>query len=105
MFFVRNIGSGFPPGYVPHGSSSLGLFTWITLPYGESCAIALIEYKAPRSVKIPAEARTDIFPSPFGSQARPSRGVKMLYRLAAMLFWPHVHWGSPGKTRPAGALA
>src|SRR2546425_13226794 len=47
-----------------------------------------MEYRAPRSVKIPAEARTDIFPSPFGSHAKPKRGVKMLYRLCAMLFSP-----------------
>src|SRR2546426_4649755 len=45
-----------------------------------------MEYRAPRSVKIPAEARTDILPSPFGSHAKPRRGVKMLYRLYAMLF-------------------
>src|SRR3989442_11197875 len=104
MFFVSRIGRGFPPGYVLHGSSTFGLLTRITLPYGESCAIALMEYKAPRSVKIPAEARTDIFPSPFGSHAKPRRGVKILYLLYAMLFWPHVHCASPGKIRPAGAF-
>src|ERR1700758_3096917 len=103
MFLVRLIGKGFPPGYVDHGSDSFGLLTVITLPYGVSCAIALIEYKAPRSVNMPAEARIDIFPSPFGSHARPRRGVKILYRLYAMLFCPHVHCGSPGKIRPAGA--
>ena len=63
-----------------------------------TCSIRL-----PKAVveNTPAAARTEVFPSPKGSQAKPTRGEMSCQRTGTM---PRVMPGSPSNSAPGGAM-
>src|SRR5207253_10252901 len=92
---LTTVGDGSPPGYPAHGSDICTLFNVPAFPNGAFCPNPVNEITIWRSMNCPAPARTDMRPSPFGSQARAIRGRNSPNLLHSILV-PHLYCESPG---------
>src|SRR6185503_10939443 len=93
-----------PPGLPRNGLSNPpgGALRRTSDPHGGATDVLRWNCPSTNSNDLPYDARTDVLPSPRGSQARPSRGPILFQSVGmpACVGKP----ASPGKYRPAGAF-
>src|SRR5579871_2322945 len=103
-FFPSCSGNGSPPDAVAHGLSNETLFSVIVEPQGGACENPYANSVWGISLKIPHDARTVIFPFPWGSHTTPRRGVNIShFTCDGFMFVSKPE--SPGNKTPAGAFA